>query len=379
MTWQTKKLGDMCVVGAGNSAPQKREFFVDGTHPFFRTSDVGAVHIGSIKESSDYLNESGIKKMRLFKKGTILFPKSGASTFLNHRVIMGVDGYASSHLATIKTDGSTLDDNYLFYFLLEVRVQDLIQDHKYPSLNLPVIERIQISFPDSLGEQKRIVKKLDEVFEKVMKAKEAAEKNLQNAKELFESYLQSVFANPGKDWEKKTLREMCDELSAGGDVPKGNFSKIRSEKYSIPIFANGEKNKGLYGYTSIRKIAKPSITVSARGTIGYSEIRREPFFPIVRLIVLTPNEQMVDLFFLYYIAHNFKFSNTGTSIPQLTIPMIENIKIALPSLNEQRTIVKKLETLSVETKKLEKIYERKLADLEELKKSVLSRAFTGGL
>ncbi|MEK7099228.1 MAG: restriction endonuclease subunit S, partial [Patescibacteria group bacterium] len=231
----------------------------------------------------------------------------------------------------------------------------------------------------SLGEQKRIVKKLDEVFEKVMKAKEAAEKNLQNAKELFESYLQSVFANPGKDWEKKTLREMCDELSAGGDVPKGNFSKIRSEKYSIPIFANGEKNKGLYGYTSIRKIAKPSITVSARGTIGYSEIRREPFFPIVRLIVLTPNEQMVDLFFLYYIAHNFKFSNTGTSIPQLTIPMIENIKIALPSLNEQRTIVKKLETLSVETKKLEKIYERKLADLEELKKSVLSRAFTGGL
>ena len=187
---------------------------------------------------------------------------------------MGVDGYASSHLATIKTDGSTLDDNYLFYFLLEVRVQDLIQDHKYPSLNLPVIERIQISFPDSLGEQKRIVKKLDEVFEKVMKAKEAAEKNLQNAKELFESYLQSVFANPGKDWEKKTLREMCDELSAGGDVPKGNFSKIRSAKYSIPIFANGEKNKGLYGYTSIRKIAKPSITVSARGTIGYSEIRR---------------------------------------------------------------------------------------------------------
>ena len=139
------------------------------------------------------------------------------------------------------------------------------------------------------------------------------------------------------------------------------------------------KDKGLYGYTNIKKITKPSITVSARGTIGYAEIRKEPFYPIVRLIVLTPNDKIVDLLFLYYIAHNFNFSNTGTSIPQLTIPMIENIKIALPSLEQQKAIVKKLDALSVETKKLEKIYEQKLNSLEELKKSVLQQAFTGKL
>lgn len=79
------------------------------------------------------------------------------------------------------------------------------------------------------------------------------------------------------------------------------------------------------------------------------------------------------------MAHNFKFSNTGTSIPQLTIPMIENIKIPVPSIGEQKNIVKKISKLSAETKKLEAIYKKKLMDLEELKKSVLKKAFAGKL
>jgi type I restriction enzyme S subunit len=186
MTLQTKKLGDICTVSAGSSAPQKKDFFINGKYPFFRTSDVGVIHIGKIDQSADYLNDNGVKGMRLFKRGTILFPKSGASTFLNHRVIMGVDGYVSSHLATIRVDDSILDSDYLFYFLQEIKAQDLIQDHKYPSLNLPVIEGIEISYPESLLEQKRVVKFLDEVFEKVTKAKENAEKNLQiRLKKLF--------------------------------------------------------------------------------------------------------------------------------------------------------------------------------------------------
>jgi len=196
--WQTKKLSETCDIGAGNSAPQKKEFFINGKYPFFRTSDVGKIHIGKIEESVDYLNEKGIKGLKLYKKGTILLPKSGASTFLNHRVILGIDGYVSSHLATIKTNERILDNNFVFYFLQETKAQDLIQDHKYPSLNLPVIGGVEISFPP-LPEQRRIVKALDEVFKKMAKAKENAEKNLQNAKEIFESYLQSVFANPGKN------------------------------------------------------------------------------------------------------------------------------------------------------------------------------------
>jgi len=98
-------------------------------------------------------------------------------------------------------------------------------------------------------------------------------------------------------WEVKTLENICKRIFAGGDVPKNNLSKFKTDKYNIPIFANGEKNKGLYGYTDISKVVDPSITVSARGTIGYSEIRNEPFFPVVRLIVLIPDNSIVDLNF----------------------------------------------------------------------------------
>ena len=76
-------------------------------------------------------------------------------------------------------------------------------------------------------------------------------------------------------WQIKSLRDVCEEIFAGGDVPKNSFSKIRTDKYKIPIYSNGIKDKGLYGYTDIKKVIKPSITISARGTIVYSEIREE--------------------------------------------------------------------------------------------------------
>src|SRR4051794_9532702 len=97
-TWEVKKLADIAQIGAGNSAPQDDAFFRNGSHPFFRTSDVGQIKIGRIHSSADMLNEVGIKKLKKFPTGTILFPKSGSSTFLNHRVIMAVYGYVSSHL-----------------------------------------------------------------------------------------------------------------------------------------------------------------------------------------------------------------------------------------------------------------------------------------
>ena len=84
--WQTKRLGDVAEVSAGNSAPQDEALFKGGTYPFFRTADAGRVRFGNIYQSADYLNEKGIKRLRRYPKGTILFPKSGASTFLNRRL-----------------------------------------------------------------------------------------------------------------------------------------------------------------------------------------------------------------------------------------------------------------------------------------------------
>lgn len=396
--WQTKKLSEVCDIGAGNSAPQKKEFFVDGKYPLFRTSDIGQIHIGRITESSDYLNEKGIKGLKLFNKGTILLPKSGASTFLNHRVVLGIDGYVSSHLATVKTDEKVLNNKYLFYFLQEVKAQDLIQDHKYPSLNLPVIGNIEISYPESLPKQHRIVKILDEVFADIAKAKENAEKNLQNAKELFESYLQNVFANPGKDWEEKRLSDICKigDGNHSSNYPKKNEMVVSG----VPFIRGVNLINGSISDIDMRFISKEKHNKLKKGHLESGDILFTNRGEIGKMAIVDQahhgsnlNSQIAwfrcknEIFneFLYYqllspgLQSFFMGSKSGTALQQFTIKQISNVIIKFPSLSEQKAIVKKLNVLSAETKKLGKIYEQKLADLEELKKSVLNKAFRGEL
>jgi type I restriction enzyme, S subunit len=159
-----------------------------------------------------------------------------------------------------------------------------------------------------------------------------------NSKENNQAHQANPKNNVADKWEMKKLGEVCD-LSAGGDVPKNNFSELETKEFNIPIYANGEKNNGLYGYTNIAKISKPSITVSARGTIGFSVKRTEPFFPIVRLIVITPKNEQLDLTYLNYGISKIDFKHSGTSIPQLTVPMIKNYEIPVPPLAEQQRIV----------------------------------------
>ena len=198
--WQQKKLGDVAFISSGNSAPQNKELFENGSFPFIRTSDVGKIKKGCINSTFDYLNKNGIKKLRLFKKGTILLPKSGASTFLNHRVITEIDSYVSSHLATIKPDEKNID-RFIWYFLITIDAKNLIQDIAYPSLKLSDIKNIQIPIPP-LAEQKRIVAVLDKTFTAIDKIKNNTEKNLANTKELWQSYLQQIFNNPKKNWQQ---------------------------------------------------------------------------------------------------------------------------------------------------------------------------------
>ena len=179
----TKRLGQVAAVGAGNSAPQDEALFEAGNHPFFRTSDVGRVREGDISSATDLLNDRGVEKMRRFQAGTILLPKSGASTFLNHRVMLAVEGYVSSHLATITADKEQVEPRFLLHFLTTIRAQDLIQDSKYPSLNLGQIEAIEVPLPP-LPEQRRVVAILDEAFERIATAKVNADRSLKGARDL---------------------------------------------------------------------------------------------------------------------------------------------------------------------------------------------------
>ena len=156
----------------------------------------------------------------------------------------------------------------------------------------------------------------------------------------------------GVNVEWKSLNYVFD-IFAGGDAPKNALFDIQTEEYPIPILSNGIGAKSLYGWTKTSKIEKPSLTISARGTIGWTSFQDKPFFPIVRLLVLTPKIEL-NLKYAYYfmksVENDYKIPDAG--IPQLTKPMINDMLIPIPPLEIQKEIVRILDTFTELTAEL---------------------------
>lgn len=181
-----------------------------------------------------------------------------------------------------------------------------------------------------------------------------------------------------KGWEVKKLGEICEKISAGGDKP-AEFSPIKTNDFKIPIYSNGIKDNGLYGYTKYATINKQAVTVSARGTIGFVCVRNEPFCPIVRLISAIPKDNILDLKFLAY-ALKFKIpSGEGSSIPQLTVPNFKQLEIPLPPLSEQKAIADKLDDSFAKIENAITNLINAKENLKLYKQSVLKSAFNGDL
>ena len=162
------------------------------------------------------------------------------------------------------------------------------------------------------------------------------------------------------------LVDVCKELFAGGDIDKKHLSFEASEDNNVPIYTNGEGNYGLYGYTNKARVNEVAITISARGTIGYSCLRTTPFYPAVRLIVAVPDTSKIEPKFLLYYINSKKYGGRGASIPQLTIPMLKNEVIPLFKMQHQKGIVSILD-------KINAIIDADKKQLELLDEAVKSR------
>jgi type I restriction enzyme M protein len=156
------------------------------------------------------------------------------------------------------------------------------------------------------------------------------------------------------EWKLVELGSVCDELFAGGDAPK-EFSKTKTQHLSIPIYSNGVGDNSLYGFSNISRVERDAVTISARGTIGYTRIRKAPFLPIVRLIVAIPNTNLINLKYLKLILESLNIYRNGNSIPQLTIPMIRGEKIPLPPMEKQEEIVAEIDSYEREIESYEKL------------------------
>jgi len=163
------------------------------------------------------------------------------------------------------------------------------------------------------------------------------------------------------------ISDVC-ELLVGGDKPNV-FSDIKTRECSVPVFSNGSDNNGLFGYTDKARITDECVTVSARGTIGYSSVHTAPFYPIVRLIVAIPKKEMLLSKFLKYSLDQMHFYNTGGTIPQLTAPNLGKCKIYLPSLPEQQRVISEIEVYEAQIQSAEAV----MATRDSRKQAILDK------
>ncbi len=173
------------------------------------------------------------------------------------------------------------------------------------------------------------------------------------------------------EWDEKKIGTIFT-VKAGGDIDSEHVSKKKTETFKYPIYANAEKKKGLYGYSDKYKVCRPSVTVAGRGVnVGIAHARDHKFYPIVRLLVLTPKQEK-SIFFYEYAINQFKIFIESTGVPQLTGPQISSYRITYPPLPEQQKIAS---FLSAVDKKIQQLT-RKKELLEQYKKGVMQKIFS---
>lgn len=192
------------------------------------------------------------------------------------------------------------------------------------------ISEMEIEFP-SLEEQQRIVEQNRVIKERINVLKKINDNLEESARAIYKKMFIEDIDNEHLPigWEKLALGEVAI-LSAGGDRPS-IFSDCPTAECSIPIYSNGLDNEGLYGYTNTAKISEESVTVSARGTVGYVFLREKPYVPIVRLISVIPNDNRISAKYLYFALNDNQTHSTGTSQQQITVPDYKKTLVIIPT------------------------------------------------
>jgi len=385
MGWKSSKLGDVCEMIKRGVAPKYAE---EGGICVLNQK---CVRDHSVNHTLARRHDIEVKKVNLeryIKVGDVLVNSTGTGTLgrvAQVRIVPPERTTVDTHVTIVRPKPDLFHCDFFGYMLIKIEEEITAAGEGASGQTELARAKLEneffVSYPDSIPEQKRIVAILDQVFADIEQARAKTEQNLKNALELYLSKKSKIFENLQADAKLIPLPSVCDEIFAGGDAPKkGLFSKSKTERFQIPIYANAVKCNGLYGFTDFSRANKPSITIAARGSgTGHIELRREPFLPIVRLIVLTPDKEVMSLEYLKQALQNLDILRSGSAIPQLTIPMIKEYSVPLPSLDIQQSVIDELERLDDYVRGVRKIYEQKLVLLTELKKSILQKAFTGKL
>lgn len=328
--WKKYKLGDIANIVMGQSP--KSEFYNNDKIglPFLQ----GNRTFGRLYPTFDTYTTDAKK---IAEKGSVLFSVRapvGDINIATDRICIG-RGLCSFQL-------KKGDNLYLLYLLKHYKNTIVNQESGtvFGSVNKDILSSIEVYFPENDHEQKSIASILSAIDDKI-------ENNLAINKTLEEmamalykhwfvdfgpfqdgEFVESELGRIPKGWEVLSLDDVST-LTAGGDKPR-NFSNTKTDECKIPIYSNGITNDGLYGFTDSARINEESITVSARGTIGFVCLRLEPYLPIVRLIAVVPKQDFVTSKYLFYWLKTQNINGNGTTQQQLTVPDFKVTKVLVP-------------------------------------------------
>ena len=367
--WQMKKLGNICQTGSGGTPlKSKKEFYEGGTIPWLMSGEVSQ---GEVLHATNFITKKGLENSsaRIFPKNTVLVAMYGATA--GETGILRFESATNQAVCGVFPNEHFVPE-FLFYCLLSKKDELIAQvaGNAQPNISQIKIRNTEIPVPP-IPEQQRIVAILDEAFEGIATAAANARKNLNNARELFESTLQSVFANKGDGWEEKRFDEIC-VLQRGFDLPthsrnEGNYPLVSSN--------------GITDRIDLWKVKSPGVVTGRSGTIGNVHFIEEDYWPLNTALYVKEFYGNYERC-IYYFLKQFELGkySSGAGVPTLNRNNVHSEMVWFPkSLIAQQTIVKKLDALSAETKKLEAIYQQKLTALAKLKKSILNQAFSGQL
>lgn len=226
---------------------------------------------------------------------------------------------------------------------------------------------VYLPLPD-IDRQREIVEEYETLSRRIRLNEQMIEKLEATAQALYRKMFVDDIdkGNLPEGWRIETLSEVA-KLKAGGDKPTV-FSEVKTELFNVPVYANGIDNKGIFGYTTRPVVEDKSITISARGTIGYCFLRKDPYVPIVRLIVVAPHDEAMAQY-LYYYLDSSNIKGSGSVQSQLTVPDMEGIEILIPPYQSVKDFNDKVEIMDRSIS----IYEQENSKLFELQSLLLAK------